>query len=81
MDDITVDDIRDWQKRPETQLFWTYLQAQKDNWDRMVHSLLRDEGVDVGEAYKANVAMDTLTDVMELPGVHMIPDIQEKDAT
>ena len=79
--EIAVDDIRDWMKKPVTQLFWGYLQAQKDNWDRTVHSLLRDEGVDVTEAYKANVAMDTITDVMEIPEFHMIPDIQEKNET
>jgi len=81
VEDITVEDIRNWQKRPVTKLFFTYLQSQKDGWDRSLHSLLRGYDGDVVEAYKANVAMDTITDVMEIPEIHMIPDIEEKNAT
>jgi len=79
VEDITVEDIKGWQKLPVTQLFLRYVQDQKNDWDRMVHQYLRVTASDPEEAMKANVAMDTLNDVMEIPEVHMIPDIKEED--
>lgn len=81
MSDITIEDMRDWLKRPETQLFWRYLEESREGWDKSVHSYLRNTGGDEKEALKANVAMDTIVDVMELPEIQIIPDLKERNET
>ena len=81
MDELTIEQMRDWLKRPDTRFFWGYLQAQKEDWDGRIHSFLRDEVGDATEATKANVAMDTIIDVMNLVEDQIIPDLKENNET
>jgi len=77
--DITVEDMRDWLKRPETKLFFSYVDELKTYWDEQVHIELRRLQGDEKEAYKANVAMDTIVDVVELIEDQIMPTLKEKE--
>jgi hypothetical protein len=84
MRDITVQDIRDWIRKPETQLFWKYMREKKESYDETTHAVLRTDLREVSEkgtyleAFRLTTAMDTIDEIMDLPERQIIPDIEEK---